>query len=555
MSTEFKNIFEALSWTLLHSVWLGLILTIAAALTILLTRKLAAAIRYNILLILFISFLVATSVVFCIELLAGVGHPAEVPLVSSTITSHDAGHHNFLIDTYSFIAWFLNKYSHWLVAAWLAVLCFKLYTLGKEFRYVSALRRVNTSRADEQLIRQVHELAEHIGIFRIIKVFESATINVPLVIGHLKPIILIPVGMTANLTAGEVEAVLLHELAHIRRNDYLINMIQRISEIIFFFNPGLRWTSALLRIERENCCDDIAVNTTKSKVQLVEALIRFREDAMSRRGYAMGLFSKRNLLLHRVSRMVYNKNSTLHQGERIFFALSFLFIGLWLLISFNQEHKPLPEATAFNIDNVFRKLPANRNFSEVVKLRPDDETANSPLVDSKRSSTRRNSVLSKKINLSNSIAIEPLNEDESYRATITQSKAAKEQTSIRQGSIEQASQVYNARFQAEKDRAQAILDRVQAEKDREQANKDRMQSETDRANAEKDRAVADQQRRTAEKERQQAEIDRKQAEKDRAQADKDRVQADKDRIQAQKDREQAERDRALAQQKTTSTVM
>src|SRR5688572_11218736 len=161
--------------------------------------------------------------------------------------------------------------------------------------------------------------------------------------GHLKPVILVPVGILTGLPAAEVEAVLLHELAHIRRHDYLVNFIQRAAEMLFFFNPALLWVSSLLRIERENCCDDIAIAKTKDKLQFVEALISFKEHSLRHPQYALGLFGKRNLLIQRVSRIVHNRNKTLSPFEVVFFGVN-LFVFVLLISVTRKPVTPEPSA-------------------------------------------------------------------------------------------------------------------------------------------------------------------------------------------------------------------
>ena len=78
-------------------------------------------------------------------------------------------------------------------------------------------------------------------------------------IGYVRPVILMPVGLLAGLTAGQVEAILLHELAHIRRHDYLVNLLQIFVEGLVFYHPAVWWISGVIRAERENCCDDLVV--------------------------------------------------------------------------------------------------------------------------------------------------------------------------------------------------------------------------------------------------------------------------------------------------------
>ena len=108
---------------------------------------------------------------------------------------------------------------------------------------------------------------------KTVRFVESGLAKTPMVIGYLKPIILFPLGTVNQLTQQEVEAVLAHELAHIYRNDYLLNIIQSFIEIIFYYHPAVWWISANIRTERENCCDDIAVKICGSSITYVKALV------------------------------------------------------------------------------------------------------------------------------------------------------------------------------------------------------------------------------------------------------------------------------------------
>ena len=119
---------------------------------------------------------------------------------------------------------------------------------------------------------KIQQLADELQIRRRIQLLQSEIVQVPVVIGVLKPVILIPLGILSQLPPEQVEAILLHELAHIKRKDYLVNLLQSLAETIFFFNPAVLWVSSLIRDERENCCDDIAIAGTKNKAAFVNAL-------------------------------------------------------------------------------------------------------------------------------------------------------------------------------------------------------------------------------------------------------------------------------------------
>ena len=101
---------------------------------------------------------------------------------------------------------------------------------------------------------------------------ESSRVAVPLVVGWLRPAILVPVAALSGLTALEMEAILAHELAHIRRHDYLVNLVQCLIETLMFHHPATWWISGVIRREREHCCDDIAVLACRDRVVYARAL-------------------------------------------------------------------------------------------------------------------------------------------------------------------------------------------------------------------------------------------------------------------------------------------
>ena len=94
----------------------------------------------------------------------------------------------------------------------------------------------------------------------------------PTVIGWLKPVVLLPASALAALTPQQLEAILAHELAHIRRHDYLVNLLQTLVETLLFYHPAVWWLSRRIRIERENCCDDLAVSLCGDPVAYAAAL-------------------------------------------------------------------------------------------------------------------------------------------------------------------------------------------------------------------------------------------------------------------------------------------
>src|SRR5262249_23863350 len=116
------------------------------------------------------------------------------------------------------------------------------------------------------------QLARHIGVSSPVRLLVSAVVQVPTVVGSMKPVILMPVGALTGLPVEQVEALLLHELAHIRRHDYLMNIVQGIAEALLFYHPAVWWVSSHIRSECELCCHDIAVSITGDVFNYASAL-------------------------------------------------------------------------------------------------------------------------------------------------------------------------------------------------------------------------------------------------------------------------------------------
>lgn len=106
----------------------------------------------------------------------------------------------------------------------------------------------------------LNRLARELKVTRPVLMMESMLTDSPAVLGHFKPVILLPLGFLSGMPVDQVEAILLHELAHISRWDYLVNAGQRIVEGLLFYHPAVWWVSHVIRTERENCCDDVVVN-------------------------------------------------------------------------------------------------------------------------------------------------------------------------------------------------------------------------------------------------------------------------------------------------------
>lgn len=169
-------------------------------------------------------------------------------------------------------------YLPWLAPLWIAGVFF--FHLRGIASWLSArrLRRTGVCAATSACQLLLDRLSVRVRLSRPVTLLESCLSEVPVVIGYLRPVILMPVGLLAGLPAAQVESILLHELAHIRRHDYLVNLLQIFVESLVFYHPAVWWISGVIRAERENCCDDLVVATQGDAFAYAAALTALEQN-------------------------------------------------------------------------------------------------------------------------------------------------------------------------------------------------------------------------------------------------------------------------------------
>jgi beta-lactamase regulating signal transducer with metallopeptidase domain len=227
--------------------------------------------------------------------------------------------------------------------AYLCMLLFLLIRFRKAFYFTDKIRSRGLQKADVELRLFVRKTAEYLGITKPINVYVSNLVKSPLTIGFIKPLILIPFASINHLTTEQLEAILLHELAHIKRGDYLINIIQSIIEIILFFNPFIQLIGRSVKQERENSCDDWVLQFQYNPAMYAEALLRIAF-IQKQPGFAINATgSNKNDLLSRVKRML-NQQERTHGYRNQVFSLFVITILLSTLAWFQPivKSKPIP---------------------------------------------------------------------------------------------------------------------------------------------------------------------------------------------------------------------
>jgi beta-lactamase regulating signal transducer with metallopeptidase domain len=164
----------------------------------------------------------------------------------------------------------------WLVLAWLAGVAACSLRLGLGWL---RLRQLKSAGSDAAVQWQdvAAGLAQRLGVSRPVRFLESLLVEVPTVVGWLRPVVLLPARALTGLTPAQLESLLAHELAHIRRNDYVVNLLQTLIETLLFYHPVVWWVSGRVRQEREHCCDDLAVRVCRDRLGYVRALAALEE--------------------------------------------------------------------------------------------------------------------------------------------------------------------------------------------------------------------------------------------------------------------------------------
>ena len=318
-----QEVVQKLGWTLLHSLWQGGIVVLLLAVLLRIFQKSSANLRYVIsclgltliVLLLLVTFYVVPAPALTSDMKSVPGSLAPVTGQLQEVYDADSPLQRATeyMQIFPAISWKqraknLCTYAlPYIVFGWfIGVFALSLWHLGG-WAHLQRLKRKNINQVNASLKDKFGNLAERLKVTRPVKLMKSALVQIPTVVGCLRPVILLPASALTGLSSGQLEAVLAHELAHIYRYDYLVNMLQTVVEIVGFYHPAVWWISHKMRIERENCCDDLAVSVCGDKVGYARALTSMEEIRLAQ-GELVIAASGGNLFT-RISRLVGNESA------------------------------------------------------------------------------------------------------------------------------------------------------------------------------------------------------------------------------------------------------
>jgi len=264
------EIVRTLGWTLVHFVWEGAALALVLYVFLAFTRT--ARIRYAAGVITLV--LMGLTAVVTFSLLRNETQSLETSSAHQVITSLQVAA-KLAIDTSVGTVRAPLPPIDWLsclVWAWFGgVLIFGLRALGG-WLLLERLHHETREPLSGTLVARCLQLQDRLGVTRTVRYVHSRLVDAPAVMGWFRPIVLIPIAALTGLSSEQLEAVIAHELAHIKRLDCFVNLFQITVETVLFYHPAVWWVSRLIRTERENCCDDVAVSVCGNPGDYARAL-------------------------------------------------------------------------------------------------------------------------------------------------------------------------------------------------------------------------------------------------------------------------------------------
>jgi bla regulator protein BlaR1 len=208
---------------------------------------------------------------------------------------------------------------------YLALLIIPALRVFRNWRFLQTVKKNSSQKAPLKNRLFVQKVAALLGIKKSVRVYISEIVTSPVTVGYFKPIILLPLAALTQLSPQQMEAILIHELTHIRRHDYLINLLLTAVNVILYFNPFIKHFLTAIEAERENCCDELVLQFEYDKISYASALLQLEKNNHFTTELAMSATNK-NHLLARVEKIVGVKKKSKVNTNHLFGAFAALLI-------------------------------------------------------------------------------------------------------------------------------------------------------------------------------------------------------------------------------------
>lgn len=316
MEPLLNNLIKATGWSIFHSLWQGAIIYGILLLIVLALPKLQPRLKHNLaygaICLIFICYVATFFSLFKLPV------AAENTIGATTLTL-TAEYYHYMSTLPQQISSKTEYILPYIVSLYGLGLCIQLFILCLSYKRILGIKKdahfevpADWKVSFEKLVKQLN-LRQHIS-FHL-----SDKINVPLVIGYFKPVVLFPMALASQLDMDQVEAILIHELSHVRRNDYLLNLIKTGIETLLFFNPFVWLSGRFINIEREHACDDLVLKFTGTPMTYAHALLKLEiSKDKSTPAFSMAATGKNQHLYQRIKRITDMKTNYMNARQQVF---------------------------------------------------------------------------------------------------------------------------------------------------------------------------------------------------------------------------------------------
>ena len=361
------QLIKAIGWTLIHSLWQGVVIALLFILLYYTFRNHRAQFRYMISVAALMVLFLATSVTFYVTYRGQ--DPGSSALTSNVIGESiipgfnlSAGAENLQADNVSRLHGLIQHIPdrfYVIVNLWMiGLIIISLRLAGTTFmayRY----KKTNLTHIPEQLGKKFSQLVERLNVSGRVKLCASKLVRNPMVIGYLKPVVLLPASAISHVPCEQLEAILVHELAHIKRHDFLVNILQNLAEVVMFYHPVIWYLNHQIRKERENCCDDMAVEYGGS-LTYAKALSTVHEIQYYPK-LILALGVRKNHLLNRVVRILNPKKMKTNLFDKLITGVVFAAAMAVILVStgatYSQGNEKDPTRNVVGYVNSIAPVP------------------------------------------------------------------------------------------------------------------------------------------------------------------------------------------------------
>lgn len=333
MKNLFYNTSQVLGVSIIHSLWQGLLIYLLLRLLFIACPSLSSNKKHNLLFIGLAMLTIWFACTFFIETkdydwVINTFTPAQSVGLNAAPTHYlpatvQQPPQSFFKQYQLSVYHIIKIYLPYISTIYIIGLIINLGRLGFAWEKIRLIKQGTA--ATGVLQQQVTAFCKQLVITKNVRLRFSNLVDIPCTVGYLKPILLLPVTLTTQLSADEVEAILLHELWHIKNNDYLLNLIQQVMTILLFLNPFAQLISRMISQERENRCDDAVVQITHAPLVYAHALVKLEDARQTESQLALAATGKKQHLFSRIERIMKQKKPAVNI-RHLFFAL-IIFIG------------------------------------------------------------------------------------------------------------------------------------------------------------------------------------------------------------------------------------